>query len=186
MKKQLRTILALIMCLSMCLSLLPAAAAEDEEITIVDPEEVAELPEEDPIAIIDPEAAAEQLPPSDGVNGIIASGECGDNLTWELDEEGVLTISGTGDMWDYSLSDVNDQIGWFGYKFDVNTVVMNPGITSIGSYAFCSFAMTDISIPNSVTRINNSAFRRCYYLTSNVTIPESVTTIGEYAFYDCR
>ncbi len=113
---------------------------------------------------------------------VIASGTCGENLTWTLDGNGVLTISGTG-----AMSDYNDyyHAPWRGYCSKVKKVIINEGVTSIGCSAFyyCS-SMTSITIPSSVTSIGESAFLICSVLTS-ITIPSSVTSIGEYAFCRC-
>ena len=105
---------------------------------------------------------------------IIDEGTCGDNLTWTLDDEGVLTISGTGEM---TTSPWNTS--------DVKTVVIDEGVTSIKDYAFyfCS-NLTSVTIPDSMISIGTDAFYFCSNLTS-VTIPEGVTGIGDYAFYFC-
>ena len=108
-------------------------------------------------------------------------GTCGDNLTWNL-KKGVLTISGTGAMqnWNYPSSP------WHEFYDDIQSVVIEDGVTSIGKYAFsgCS-GLTSVTISNSVTSIGENAFRDCSGLTS-VTIPNSVTSIGKDAFYGCN
>ena len=111
------------------------------------------------------------------------SGKCGANLTWSLDTDtGVLTISGTGDMyyWDYF-----DDVPWFSNRSSVKTVVIGNSVTSIGKYAFydCT-GLTNVTIGNSVTSIGWYAFEYCTGLTS-ITIPDSVTSIGEDAFDNC-
>lgn len=100
------------------------------------------------------------------------SGQCGDNLTWIVDEStGTLTISGTGDMWD----DLSFMLG-------ITNVVIQDGVTSIGSYAFSYQGyLVSASIPNTIVSIGDFAFYLCSSLSS-VTIPNSVTTIGESAF----
>ena len=111
------------------------------------------------------------------------SGKCGDNLTWSLDTDtGVLTISGTGDMYDWSY---DSYAPWDSNRSSVKTVVIGDSVTSIGKYAFykCT-GLTSVTIPDSVTSIGGSAFRYCESLTS-VTIPDSVTSIGSWAFYGC-
>ena len=109
-----------------------------------------------------------------------SSGTCGDNLTWTLDDNGTLTISGTGDMKSYSFSSP-----WYSSRKSVKTIVIYSGVTSIGDFAFFSCAsLTSITIPDSVTSIGEYSFRNCTSLTS-IEIPKSVTSIGEYAFYDC-
>ena len=130
---------------------------------------------------------------------IVDSGTCGSNLTYTLDSNGVLTISGTGDMqdssfgWDTSLIKsvvINDgvtSIGGEAFKNCTNltSITIPDSVRSIGRYAFsgCN-GLTSITIPDSVTSIGNYAFRGCTGLTS-ITIPDSVTSIGSYAFYDC-
>ena len=108
------------------------------------------------------------------------SGTCGPNLTWHLTDNGVLTITGKGKMYDYSI--VN-KAPWS--KSDIKRIIIGDDVTTIGEDAFrdCS-ALTSVTIPNSVTTIGKSAFEGCRTLTS-VTIPNSVTTIGVYAFSGC-
>ena len=109
------------------------------------------------------------------------SGTCGDNVTWNLDNNGVLTISGNGAMTDFSPTGVP----WLQSRMQIMEVVINDGVTTIGSSAFVScHNVTSVSIPNSVISINKAAFEYCWRLTS-VTIPNSVTSIGEYAFEGC-
>ena len=114
---------------------------------------------------------------------VVASGTCGDDLTWTLDESGLLTISGTGDMmnWDYGFD-----VPWASQKHQIKTAQIEDGVTSIGSGAFyeCS-SLTSVTIPDSVTSIGDDAFNGCESLTS-ITIPESVENIGFDAFYRCH
>ena len=129
---------------------------------------------------------ASLLPATALAADIVDSGTCGaegdgSNLTWTLDSEGVLTISGSGDMHGY------DHLGapWYGIRSPVKSAVIADGVTSIGDSAFfdCT-SLTSVTIPDSVTSIGEYAFYNCTSLTS-VTIPNSVTSIGEYAFYNC-
>ena len=91
-----------------------------------------------------------------------ASGKCGDNLTWTLDGDGTLTISGTGKMKDYYPSNNDTTAPWGENCSLIKSVVISDGVTSIGY----------------------GAFYNCSNLTS-VTIPDSVTSIGDSAFYGC-
>ena len=114
----------------------------------------------------------------------VASGTCGDNgsnVTWALDGEGTLTISGTGEMDDYSL----DGAPWYSRGDSVSRVIIEGGVTSIGDDAFFACrSLKSVSIPNSVTSIGGGAFYNCSSLT-NVTIGNSVTSIGGWAFSEC-
>ena len=108
------------------------------------------------------------------------SGTCGPDLKWHLTDNGVLTISGKGKMYDYS---VVNEAPWS--KSDIKRIIIGDGITTIGeeAFLFCRY-LTSVTIPNSVTEIGGDAFEHCSALTS-VTIPNSVTTIGGSAFSDC-
>lgn len=132
------------------------------------------------------------------------SGFCGDDLTWVLSGDGVLTISGTGEMDGYGM----DGAPWYNYRSDITSIEISEGATSIGSHAFygCA-ALTSITIPEGVVVIGANVFEECDALTyitlpdglttigasafygcdalESVTIPESVTTIGDWAFYNC-
>ena len=106
------------------------------------------------------------------------SGTCGPNLKWHLTDDGVLTISGKGEMYDFS-----NTAPW-GYS-NIERIIIGDGVTTIGKYAFKDRrSLISVTIRNSVTTIGEYAFDGCSSLTS-VTIPNSVTTIGAYAFRGC-
>ena len=102
------------------------------------------------------------------------------NITWRLTKDGTLYISGQGDMEDYGWDKIPP---W--RDFSINKVVVQKGITGIGSFAFgdCS-SLSSIEIPEGVTSIGSSAFEYCISLSS-IKIPEGVTSIGFHAFGDC-
>ena len=112
----------------------------------------------------------------------VASGTCGENLTWELDCHGVLTISGTGAMDKWKT---HDYVPWKDYAASITAVILPDGLTNIGLGAFygCT-GLTTVEIPNSVTSIGYQAFCGCYSLVS-VAMSSNVTSIGEYAFKNC-
>ena len=117
-------------------------------------------------------------PPSET---IVASGACGDNLTWKLDDKGTLTISGKGAMTEWVYS---DSAPWKTYSNTINKVVIQPGVTSIGGYAFSECKnLTSITIPEGVTSIEDGVFSGCGL--RSITIPKGVTSIGRYAFQEC-
>lgn len=104
-----------------------------------------------------------------------ASGTCGENVVWVLDDKGNLTISGEGEM-----------LGGYRYAWrEAKTAVIEEGVTGIceEAFSFCS-KLTSITIPDSVTNIGESAFYNCSSLT-DITLPKGITSIGKYVFYDC-
>ena len=151
----------------------------------------------------------------------VQTGSCGDNVTYSLDTEtGVLTISGTGDMYSY---------GPFYENTNIKSVIIENGVTNIGDGVFqgCT-SLRSVTIPDSVTSIGDDAFYGCYFTSENfvnnsnvelddsskptivdtdaggfcikdnelvnmrptyaigeITIPDSVTSISDYAFNDC-
>ena len=125
---------------------------------------------------------ASLLPATALAADIVDSGTCGAEVTWTLDSEGVLTISGTGAMKDYDPY----KAPWYGSRSRVKSAVIAEGVTSIGADAFwyCT-SLTGVTIPDSVTSIGWSAFCGCESLTS-VTIPDNVTSIGDWAFGLCK
>lgn len=113
---------------------------------------------------------------------IIASGTCGDNLTWKLFDGGKLVIEGTGNMYDYSYGGAP----WYEYRESIQAITIPESVTNIGESAFedCN-SLTSIIIPESVTSIGNRAFQFCSSLIA-ITISEGVTSIGELAFSSCE
>ena len=122
------------------------------------------------------------------VLNVAESGKCGDNLTYTItgDETNgyTLTISGMGDMYNYSWYE-EKAVPWSGKKKNIVNIVIGDQVTSIGDYAFSECNITSVIIPKSVTEIGWYAFESCYSLTS-IIIPEGVTTIGSCAFDYCR
>ena len=110
------------------------------------------------------------------------SGTCGDNVTWTLEDNGTLTISGSGDMANYAYG---GGAPWFGFRGNITSIEISDGVTSIGDWAFylCQKA-TSVTIPDTVTSIGKDAFYICTKL-NNVTLPASVNTIGDDAFGSC-
>lgn len=116
----------------------------------------------------------------------VAAGICGENVTWTLDSEGTLTISGSGPMADYPYGAVDSELHpWLRYEEDIKSIVIENGVTYIGDCTFNgSTALASVSIPSTVTAIGESAFKGCTSLTS-ITIPDSVTEVGSSVFSGC-
>ena len=114
---------------------------------------------------------------------IIASGKCGDGISWSLDENGVLWLSGEGKMDDYESADVSP---WAKKRGRIVEVNFENGITTVGGYAFrnCS-RLQKVTLPSSLQSIKQSAFNHCAELTS-IEIPEGTETIDEFAFTGCE
>ena len=113
----------------------------------------------------------------------IANGICGDDLTWELDADGTLIISGTGSMNYYANY---TYVPWDSYKQKIKSLVIEQGVKSIGNFAFsdCNI-LSSVFIPNSVTELGCNTFAGCHSLTS-ITLPDSITDIDSGIFFDCK
>ena len=116
----------------------------------------------------------------------IKSGKCGEDATYKVNPDYVVTVSGTGAIANYE-SDVveSGQAPWFSYRDKITSVVICEGITQIGLYAFqgCS-ALESVSLPNGLTTISMGAFDDCSALES-VDLPETIMYIYSYAFWGC-
>ena len=110
------------------------------------------------------------------------TGSCGDNVTYSLDTEtGVLTISGTGKMKDYSGEDSP-----FYQNSNIKSVIIENGVTSIGNLAFSSCnSLIEVSLPSSIIFLGVSAFSGCENLMS-ISIPANVADIQSIAFAGCK
>lgn len=107
------------------------------------------------------------------------SGTCGDNATWSISAEGVLTISGTGAIGDYTENDAP----WQSLRADITAIVIEKGITRIGNYAFHDcWVATSAVLPEGLVEIGENAFRSCGAL-EEIDLPPELTTIGIGAFY---
>lgn len=110
-----------------------------------------------------------------------ASGTCGRSITWTLDENGNLIISGSGQMDNYTDYDSP----WFGQNKIIKNVEIGKGITSVGKSAFekC-YNIQSISLPETVSVLGEWCFSGCGNLTS-IVIPEGVKMIPAWSFNGC-
>ena len=111
------------------------------------------------------------------------TGECGD-LAWSLGENGEITISGKGEMANYAAE--NSQ-PWASYAQEIRSVVVEEDVTAVGSAAFYGdyVNLKYVSLPDTLTRIGDQAFRGCKAL-EKLVLPEALTEIGANAFLDCE
>ena len=112
----------------------------------------------------------------------------GSGVTWQLTENTddpntyTLTIRGSGAMKNYLMSGHQP---WRSFRDQITSVVVSPGVTSIGNLAFAlSRNIIHVDIADSVVSIGEQAFFECSRLT-NITVPQSVTYIGVNAFESC-
>lgn len=104
-----------------------------------------------------------------------SSGTCGESITWTMDADGNLVFSGTGFL------EIRPDIS----SYKVKTVVIEEGITSIGSNYFSNYyELKSVLIPSSVTTIGYNAFQKCTALET-VTLNEGLTEIGSNSFQAC-
>ena len=112
----------------------------------------------------------------------------GSGVTWQLTENTddpstyTLTIRGSGAMENYLISSNQP---WCSFRDQITSVVVSPGVTSIGNLAFTRFSkLIHVDIADSVVSIGEQAFSDCSRLT-DITVPQSVTYIDAYAFDSC-
>lgn len=118
---------------------------------------------------------------TDAHAAVVQEGSCGSAVTWVLDDAGVLTISGTGPMTNYTSSDNP----WRTIRKQVTSIIICDGVTSIGTCAFTHLVnVTQVSIADSVVSIGSNAFTNCESLKA-IKIPHGVTKISDHTFDQC-
>lgn len=120
-----------------------------------------------------------------GQSTVWLSGTCGDHLTFTASDDGTLIIRGTGEMYDYSYDENNRGTApWYDLHKEIYRVILQPGVTSIGSFAFADcFGLSIVSLPEGLLSIGNSAFYFCNL--RNFVLPISLTSIGTDVFSRC-
>ena len=144
---------------------------------------------ENNLPYISGDAVPEETPAPAQIPVEKAENTCGKDLTWTLEEDGTLRISGTGRMDNYA--EIRKELGkdgkiqygssapWSDSVF--SRVVIEEGVVYIGSYAFTGCTMTEVSLPATVTAIGQGAFEHCEKLTT-ASLPDSVTELGMFVF----
>ncbi len=111
--------------------------------------------------------------------------KCGENLTWSLSEDGKLKISGSGAMYDYSISEFK-YAPWYEQRNSIVSIEIDDNVTYIGAYAFywCN-SLTDQEpvLPKKLTGIGQGAFQKSAIVS--IEIPKGVVHIGKEAFSEC-
>lgn len=133
-----------------------------EEIGSEDLEEFSAPPEEFSAPVEEDESLEAASAQSEAIR---VSGKCGDNITFQLTTDGVLTLSGSGAMptITYDWKEYEPNCGWGGYISSIKKIVIEDGITSISQYSFYDCEnLTEVSIPSSVKSIGHEAFHGCY------------------------
>lgn len=111
----------------------------------------------------------------------VASGRLNENITWSLDEDGVLNINGSGEMTYKST-----RMPWYKYRSQITSVVVSDNITSIADSSFRSYENLEIIIlPAKLQTIADRAFYFCTNLRA-VVFPDSLEYMGDMAFSDCE
>ena len=109
------------------------------------------------------------------------NGSCGDNLNWSL-TEGVLTISGSGAMWDFTE---NEMAPWYELREEIRNVVLPSQLTHVGELAFYDcHRLTTVFFSDKVESIGSFAFASCEKLQM-LDMGDGIKTIGKSAFYGC-
>ncbi len=108
-------------------------------------------------------------------------GECGENLTWVIDENGTLTIFGSGEMTTYSYF---RDVPWYTYASSIKNVVVCEGVTSITQVAFYSYSnLETVTLPDSLKKIEQRAFSGTDL--KEITLPKGVEELGDLVFDSC-
>lgn len=148
-------------------------------------------------SVCDAVITAQEVVPTTGVHNYVdtvcpgcgaVGGSCGDHLAWTL-VNGVLTVSGTGEMDQYALNDIADTAiteathPWASYTAVITEIVMEDGVTSIGDYAFANCtALQSIEIPAGITVLGDSGiFFGCTSLDI-ITFCGNAPSMGAEAF----
>lgn len=115
-------------------------------------------------------------------------GICGDNMQWSLNEQGTLTITGTGSMYDYHAG--NDSTGlseppWYEYADKIENIIVSDGVKSLGDNAFflCK-NVKSVILPDSITQLGSGLFANCQSLET-ISLPDNIETLPASIFVSC-
>lgn len=202
MKGTWRRLVAMLLCLSLSLTMLPAQAAAspsdepDGGYETLEPDDGG-MPEEMDAPEAGETGGEEDITlQAEGDTTYPITGNCGASgseasVIWSLDANGILTISGKGAMGDYKATGSGATYSpWNNYRGNIKKVVVNEGVTHIGAFACVGnfpnqySQLTEVTLPESVTSIGRAAFNGCDKL-SGITLPGKLEAIGDSAFGGC-
>lgn len=162
--KKLMRLLAAVLALTMLCEMLPLAAFAQSDIGQAVTAAVQGIEEEN--------------------SEIVASGE-DLNVTWSLDSDGLLIISGSGPMGEM-YAQWSPNLAWRKYNQQIKKVIINSGVTSISEVAFeACFNLTEVELCDTITSIEKNAFFACENL-KKITLPKQLTEISQAAFQGCK
>lgn len=111
---------------------------------------------------------------------VVASGKCGKDVTYQLDNEGVLTLTGTGSTDDYHSQKITP---WVENNYRIRKLVVKEGITRLGNQLFNgSESLDEVVLPEGLLEIGTRAFAKCSSLTE-VWLPTTVESLSDTSFY---
>jgi len=116
------------------------------------------------------------------VSDVFETGSCGNNLTWKLDVNGRLTIEGSGDMDDWTTTN----LPWRSYASSIESVEIGQYVNNIGDYAFYNCqSLKEVTFADySIKTIGSNAFMNCSAI-EDITLPKGLATIDNKAFENC-
>ncbi len=114
---------------------------------------------------------------------IVMQGDCGDDVSFKIDECGRLIIYGSGSMWDFEFEGTDAP--WYNSDEVITTIAIGEGITAIGENTFSCMdnALCEVSLPSTLKTIGANAFHGCFGL--GIVIPSTVEHVADGAFYGC-
>ena len=111
------------------------------------------------------------------------SGTCGRSATWSFNSAtGTLTISGTGAV---KTEDLMAEKQWYPFLDQIKSVVVEPGILELESYAFAYCKnLQRVSLPKTLVSMIDMVFYKCTSLKS-IDLPDSIVNLGGGVFMNC-
>lgn len=164
----------------------PTTKVTEPTSTVTEPTEPITLttPTTEPPVITQPTETVTATEQTESVTSTVSSTACGDNITWKLDDNGLLTLTGSGDMYDFNESDFLPP--WWDNKDKITKLVINGDIKKIGNYSFKNCEkLSTIEFTDSITHIGEYAFCFCRRV-KELNLPDNLEIISDGAFSHCK